>query len=353
MTDPIRVAVVFGGRSGEHDISILSAESVVAGLARPGYEVVPVGIDRQGNWKFPCSPDQLRQGAGTSKPSSGRPDIEPLLALLDRIDIIFPVLHGPYGEDGTIQGLLEMAGVPFVGSGVLGSAAGMDKAVMKSVFARCGIRTPDWSLLRARQWRMRGMVVAAELIGALGLPLFVKPANMGSSVGVSKVFDEPGLVDAIDAAFGFDDRVICERAVQSPRELEIAILGNDDPRASAVGEVFPGSGFYDYEAKYGDSGSRTMAPADLSDKTGAELARAALRAYRELDLAGLARVDFLLEQPSGRLFMSEVNTMPGFTPISMYPKLWSASGLPYPDLLARLIELGMDRHRSRAELSPS
>ena len=346
MTGPVRVALLFGGRSGEHAVSIVSAESVLAGLAQTRHEVVPVGIDRGGDWIVPCTPDQLR--AERHPPPVSAPAAAQELAA--GCDIVFPLLHGPFGEDGTVQGLLEMSGIAYVGSGVLGSAAGMDKAVMKSVFERSGLPTAPWRLVRRSGWRSDRAGVLERLTGALGLPQFVKPANLGSSVGISKAEDPDRLAEAIDLASGYDTRIICEQAVPDAREIELAVLGNHEPEVSVPGEVFPAREFYDYAAKYEDAASRTQAPADLDGGTARTVADAARRAFLALDLAGLARVDFLLSRSSGDLYISEVNTMPGFTPISMYPKLWAESGLPYPELLDRLIELGLERASERRSL---
>ena len=342
------MALLYGGRSGEHAVSILSAESVLAGLAATAHQVLPVGIDRAGNWIVPCTPAQLRSEPappGVAAPSAAA-------ALLERADIVFPLLHGPYGEDGTVQGLLEMAGLAYVGSGVLGSAAGMDKAVMKAVFERAGIRTTPWRLVRRTDWRRDRDRVEASVIAALGLPQFVKPANLGSSVGISKAASADELTRAIELAATFDPRIVCERAVPGAREIEIGVLGNEDPQVSVAGEVFPARDFYDYAAKYEDAASRTQAPADLDAATAAAVADAARRAYVALDLAGLARVDFLLGRAGGELYISEVNTMPGFTAISMYPKLWAESGMDYPRLLDRLIELGLERADRRRAVGP-
>ena len=346
MIGPVRVALLFGGRSGEHAVSIVSAESVLAGLGQTRHTVIPVGIDRGGDWIVPCTPDQLRSRQHPPAVSAAAAAGE----LSSTCDIVFPLLHGPYGEDGTVQGLLEMSGIAYVGSGVLGSAAGMDKAVMKSVFERAGLPTVPWRLLRRSDWRRDRGAVLERLVGALDLPQFVKPANLGSSVGISKVDSRDRLAEAIDLAAAYDTRIVCERAVPDAREIEIAVLGNHEPEVSVPGEVFPGREFYDYAAKYEDSASRTQAPADLDPATARAVADAARRAFLALDLAGLARVDFLLARASGDLFISEVNTMPGFTPISMYPQLWSESGLAYPALLDRLIELGLERAAERGML---
>lgn len=346
MTGPVRLALLFGGRSGEHAVSIVSAESVLAGLAQTPHRVTPVGIERDGGWIVPCTPDQLRSDRpppAQSAPAAAR-------ELVSGCDIVFPLLHGTYGEDGTVQGLLEMSGIAYVGSGVLGSAAGMDKAVMKSVFERSGLKTAPWRLVRRIEWQNDRVGILQSLIGALGLPQFVKPANLGSSVGISKADGRESLAAAIDLAAAYDTRIVCEKAVPDAREIEIAVLGNHEPEISVAGEVFPAREFYDYAAKYEDSASRTQAPADLDPATAGAVAAAARSAFVALDLAGLARVDFLLSAGSGDLYISEVNTMPGFTPISMYPKLWSESGLPYPELLNRLIELGLERADERRQL---
>ncbi len=346
MTGPVRVALLFGGRSGEHAVSIVSAESVLAGLARTRHSVTPVGIDRGGDWIVGCTPEQLR----SAKPPPAVSAAAAVQELTAGSDIVFPLLHGPYGEDGTVQGLLEMSGIAYVGSGVLGSAAGMDKAVMKSVFERAGLPTTPWRLVRRPGWRNDRAAVLDWLLDELGLPQFVKPANLGSSVGISKADSREQMAAAIDLAAAYDTRIVCERAVPEAREIEIAVLGNHAPSVSVPGEVFPARDFYDYAAKYEDAASRTQAPADLDPATAREVARAARSAFLALDLAGLARVDFLLARGSGDLYISEVNTMPGFTPISMYPQLWAESGLAYPELLDRLIELGLERAAERRSL---
>ena len=340
------MALLFGGRSGEHAVSIVSAESVLAGLAQTPHEVIPVGIDRAGNWTVPCTPEQLRSQRQPRAVTAAAAAQE----LAAGCDVVFPLLHGPFGEDGTVQGLLEMSGIAYVGSGVLGSAAGMDKAVMKAVFERSGLPTTPWRLVRRSSWRGDRAGILDWIINDLGLPQFVKPANLGSSVGISKVDSPDRLAEAIDLASAYDTRIVCERAVPGAREIEIAVLGNHDPAVSVPGEVFPAREFYDYAAKYEDSASRTQAPADLDSRTVRAVADAACRAFLALDLAGLARVDFLLARGSGDLYISEVNTMPGFTPISMYPKLWAESGLPYPELLDQLIKLGLERAAERRSM---
>ncbi len=353
---------MLGGRSGEHEVSLESAKSVMAALDPAKYEVVPIGIGRDGTWLL--SGDPLGRLAGTGggtepgtdmvAPSTGNA----MLSISGHsigetggaIDIVMPILHGPYGEDGTIQGLLEMADIPYVGSGVLGSAAAMDKGVMKAVFAEAGLPMARHRLVTGREWRAEREALVTELAAAPGLPLFVKPANLGSSVGITKVHEREGIAPAMDLAAGFDRRIIVEEAIEDAREIECAVLGNDEPEVSVCGEVFAAGEFYDYASKYEDAASSTEAPADLPGAVSDSIRAMAIRAFKALDCAGLARVDFLVRRSDDAIFIIEANTMPGFTQISMYPKLWEASGLPYPQLLDRLIELGFERHAERAGL---
>jgi D-alanine-D-alanine ligase len=269
------------------------------------------------------------------------------------LDVIFPALHGPYGEDGTIQGLLELANVPYVGAGVLASSVGMDKAMMKVVFAAAGLPVCAYRLVRAHDWDDRREEVLPRLEKEIGYPCFVKPANLGSSVGISKARDRQSLVEGLDLARSFDRRLVVEAAVPEAREIECAVLGNDEPLASAPGEVIPSREFYDYEAKYLDEGSRTVVPADLPPETTATVRRMAIEAFRAIDCAGMARVDFLLARADGSIFVNEINTIPGFTTISMYSKMWEASGVPYRELIDRLITLAIERHAARQQLRTS
>ena len=349
MTARLQVALLFGGRSGEHEVSLVSAASVAAGL-RPHHDVSCVLIDKAGRW--------LLQEGAAPRPSGGESvflapvpgDAGRLRRLADarelaRPDVFFPVLHGTYGEDGTVQGLLELAAVPYVGAGVAASAASMDKAMMKALFARAGLPQPDYRVLVGRD-----AAAEARLVGELGLPLFVKPANLGSSVGISKVKTPGALAPALDAAFAYDRKVVVERGLDV-RELEVSVLGNDAPEASVPGEVVPDREFYDYDSKYAaDSRTGLLIPAPLDPATTQEVRRLGVAAFQAVDAAGFARVDFFLEKATGRLLVNEINTIPGFTSISMYPKLWEASGLSYPDLLARLVALGLERHAARARL---
>jgi D-alanine-D-alanine ligase len=357
-----RVVVLFGGRSAEHEISVISARSVLDALDPDRYEAIPIGVTKLGRWRLmPAGPPALPPAHAADElpgvePSTGEEvslDQEPgrhALVAPDgsrtEIDVVFPVMHGPYGEDGSIQGFLEMAGVPYVGAGVLGSAVGMDKAVQKVLFANAGIPVVEQVVLREPEWETDPAGVTARA-GALGYPLFAKPAALGSSVGITKVHGPEALRPALEEAFRYGRKAVLERAVHGAREIECAVLGNDDPIASVAGEIVPrGHEFYDYEAKYLDEhGAELIVPADVPPEVDEEIRRLAVAAFRAIDCAGMARVDFFLA-PGDRLFLNEVNTIPGFTSISMYPKLWEASGVAYPELVDRLIELAIERHET-------
>lgn len=355
MTKKLRIGLVFGGRSGEHEVSLVSARSILDALDRDRYEPVLIGIARDGSWHIGDTSPALLEARGqplaldeASPAVAVTPgvDSEPLATA--PIDVFFPVLHGTYGEDGTIQGLLEMAGVPYVGSGVLGSAVGMDKDIAKRLLRDANIPVVEFITARARQPRAP---LAAQIEAELGYPCFVKPANMGSSVGVHKVAGPEGLDDALDDAFAFDRKVLIERAVDA-REIECSVLGNEAPRASVPGEIVPTDEFYSYKAKYVDeNGAALIIPADIDAETTERVRELSIRAFETLELCGMARVDFLLDRSSGSLYINEVNTIPGFTQISMYPKLWEASGVSYAALVDRLIELALERHRERQALS--
>jgi D-alanine-D-alanine ligase len=381
----LRVGVLYGGRSGEHEVSLASAAAVFANIDRERYEPIAIRIEKDGQWvladRAPSAAsaaevidqvknDSARLRGGREVFLPPRPGDDTLL-LIDRrnaradeadaaaaltglgLDVLFPVLHGPYGEDGTIQGLLELANVAYVGCGVLASAVGMDKAVMKILFQARNLKVTDWRVVQRRDWLADPAKVVAAIEGALPYALFVKPANLGSSVGISKVHDHDELAPAIDLAAQFDRKVIVEVAVEEAREIECAVLGNEDARASVPGEVVPSREFYDYEAKYIDSGSRVEIPAALTDKQADDVRRQAITAFEAIDGAGLARVDFLMSRSSGRLFVNEINTLPGFTTISMYAKLWAASGVDYPALVDKLIALALERHAEKQELKTS
>jgi D-alanine-D-alanine ligase len=334
-----RVAVLYGGVSGEHEVSVASARSVIAALRSAGYQVLPILIDRDGEWRT------QPEGTPVALGRHGR-----LLSLalgaaqreLEPVEFVFPVLHGTMGEDGTIQGMLEILEVPYAGAGVLGSALGMDKIVMKRLFRVAGLRTVDF-VACTRQAVLDGPeAVADEIEAALRYPVFTKPSNLGSSVGVSKAGNRDELLAALALAARYDRRVIVEQGVDA-REIETSVLGNDEPIATVPGEVIPGRDFYDYEAKYGDAGSLVLAPANLDEALVNQVREWAVRAFLALDLAGFARVDFLLERNTGMLYISEVNTIPGFTEISMFAKLWQASGLSLPELVDRIVALGLER----------
>jgi D-alanine-D-alanine ligase len=352
------VAVVFGGRSAEHEISCISARSVIDALDPEAFEVVPIGITRAGAWRVLPGPPALPSETGVM-PHVGDTDgdavdlaahagVHELVSehgTRDRIDVVFPVLHGPFGEDGAFQGFLELAGVPYVGAGVLGSAIGMDKPTQKVLLGAAGLPVGPWTSVREHAWRDDADEVTASVL-ALGFPAFVKPAALGSSVGISRVDVADGLAAALDEAFRYGRSAIVERAIERPREIECAVLGNDDPVASVPGEIRPRGGFYDYEAKYlDDEGAELVIPAPLDAGVVPQIQRLAVRAFEVLSCAGMARVDFFID-PGERIWVNEINTIPGFTQISMYPKLWEASGLSYPELIARLLDLAVERHEA-------
>ncbi len=387
-----RVGILFGGRSGEHEVSLLSAASVFKAIDKSKYEVVPIGITKEGHWLTAADAERLLQGksgesAHSAQLRAGDPDATPGAAVLatgqavvvppepqrpggslapfqtdtaltrratDRainVDIIFPVLHGTFGEDGTIQGLLELADIPYVGAGVLGSAAGMDKDVMKSLFIATGLPIVKHVTVLRSDWEAEPKKVQRLVEKKLKYPVFVKPANLGSSVGISKAHDRKELGPAIAEAAKFDRKIVIEEGVggkkQKAREIECSVLGNDKPEASVAGEIVPGKEFYDYTAKYLDEGSELIIPAKLSKTETRKVQQLAISAFKAVDCSGLARVDFLMDPKSRKIYLNEINTMPGFTSISMYPKLWAASGLAYPDLIERLIRLGQDRHEEK------
>jgi D-alanine-D-alanine ligase len=384
MAKKLRVGILFGGRSGEHEVSLLSAASILKAIDRKKFDVVPIGITKEGHWLAAAEAHNLLEGdtsAVARRLRAGDPEATPGAKLLHEgiptllvpepggetpsgntalaarpspamLDVVFPVLHGTFGEDGTIQGLFELAGIAYVGSGVLGSSAGMDKDVMKRLFAQAGLPIVKHVTLLRADWEKSPRKAVAKLEAALKYPVFVKPANLGSSVGISKAHDRKELGPALDLASKYDRKLIVEQGVGGKigkaRELEVAVLGNDDPKASVVGEIIPGKEFYDYEAKYLSEGSVPVIPAKLNGAETKRIREMAVAAFRACDLAGLARVDFLME-PDGkrRIFLNEVNTLPGFTQISMYPKLWEATGISYRNLITRLIELALERQKEK------
>lgn len=344
----LRVAVLFGGRSGEHEISLTSAANIMAALSPDRYEVVPIGIDRAGHWLASSGAlDLLRASEPFDARGSAR-GLEVLWEADQPVDVVFPVLHGTYGEDGSVQGLLEMAGLAYVGCGVLASALAMDKIMCKRVLVEQHLPTPEYTWFRAADWSA-GTRGAVEAI--CGYPCFVKPANLGSSVGISKVKGPEDLDAAVRLAGRYDVKVLVERAVPAAREIECAVLGNDRPEASVPGEIVPSGEFYDYAAKYVDASSELLIPAPLTEDLCRRVRDLATKAFLALDCSGMARVDFLLAAGSGELYLNEVNTIPGFTAISMYPKLWAASGRSTEELVDRLIELALERRRRRSRLS--
>lgn len=388
--EKLRVGILFGGRSGEHEVSLLSAASVLNAIDKEKYEVVPIGITKDGRWLTAEHAENLLQGKLMLEPRNlraGDPDMTTSAAVLARgeavvvppepvhrqsglvpfqtdagmmrrasdrainVDVIFPVLHGTFGEDGTIQGLLELADIPYVGAGVLGSAAGMDKDIMKSLFIAAGIPIVKHVTILRSAWEKDPKKVQKLMESKLTYPVFVKPANLGSSVGISKAHNRKELGPAIEEAAKFDRKIVIEQGVggkkEKAREIECSVLGNDEPAASVPGEIVPGKEFYDYTAKYVDEGSQLIIPAKLTKAETKKVQELAVAAFKAVDCSGLARVDFLLDPKTRKIFLNEINTMPGFTAISMYPKLWAASGLEYADLIDRLIQLGVERHEDK------
>ena len=384
----LRIGILFGGRSGEHEVSLLSAASVLNAIDKNKFEVVPIGITKEGRWLTSDHAERLLQGKAPDHESrhlrAGDPEATPAAAVLangegvivppephaaaltpfqseaparraaDRainVDVIFPVLHGTFGEDGTIQGLLELADIAYVGAGVLGSAAGMDKDVMKSLFRSAGLPIVKHVTFLRSQWDENPKPIQKRIESKLKYPVFVKPANLGSSVGISKARDRKELGPAIEEAAKFDRKIVIEAGVggkkNKAREIECAVLGNDKPQASIPGEIVPVKEFYDYNAKYLDEGSELIIPAKLTKAEAKKVQALAIAAFQAVDCSGLARVDFLMDPKTRKIWLNEINTMPGFTSISMYPKLWAASGVSYPELIEKLIQLGVERHRDK------
>ncbi len=351
----LRVGVLFGGRSGEHEVSLISAASVIQALDPAKYEPVPIGITKDGQWLAGTAahkmlPEILRSGERVML--SADPNVAALVPVSNsrpdalRVDVVFPVLHGTYGEDGTVQGLLDLAGLPFVGSGVLGSAVGMDKDMQKRLFLQAKLPVGDFLAIPRAEWeKSRGKVLNA-IRKKFRFPVFVKPATLGSSVGMTKAHDAKELAAAMDLAAEFAQKILVEKAIRG-REIEVSVLGNEDPKASIPGEIVPHREFYDYAAKYLEEGTRLLIPAKLNRAQVKRFQEFAVRAFRSLECLGMARVDFFLEHRTGKILLNEINTIPGFTSISMYPKLWEASGLSYRNLLDRLIELALTQHHEK------
>lgn len=365
----LRVGIIYGGRSGEHEVSLTSAHAVMENLDKDKYDIIPIAISKTGAWLLGTEPakllasernaqfaeeDSLAQETTTAVTLIGDPTVRRLIPLQSNeqlqengaLDVLFPVLHGTYGEDGALQGLLEMADAPYVGCGVLGSAVGMDKEKMKMIFQNVGLPVGDYLVYRRNEWERDPEKILDAVEQRIGYPSFVKPVNLGSSVGVNKAHNREELEYAIRIAAEYDRKIIIEQNINC-RECECAVLGNDEPIVSVVGEVVASGEFYDYKAKYIDNKSQITIPAEIPQETAEEIRSQAIQAFLALDLSGLARVDFFIEKETGKVYINEVNTLPGFTQISMYPKLWEASGIPYTELLDRLIELALERHADR------
>jgi D-alanine-D-alanine ligase len=351
----LRIGVLFGGRSGEHEVSLASAASVIRGLDPDKYEAVPIGITKEGHWLIGTSaqkmlPEVLRTGQRVTMTAD---PTDAALVRLDgsgsgqRIDVVFPVMHGTFGEDGTIQGLLDLAGLPFVGAGVLGSAVAMDKDVAKKLLQAAKIPIVPWVCIHRHDWERHEPEIVYKIEKEFPYPVFVKPATLGSSVGMTKVHSRQELAPALHLASEFAMKILVERAVNA-REIEVSVLGNHDPQASIPGEIVPHREFYDYAAKYLEEGTKLLIPADLKPAQIKKFQHLAVLAFRALELSGMARVDFFLGKEGGKIYLNEVNTIPGFTSISMYPKLWEASGIPFPQLIDKLIELALEQHAEKA-----
>lgn len=363
-TKKIRVGLVFGGRSGEHEVSFWSASSIIKAIDKDKYTVVPIGITKEGRWISPQDSELALQsgkieGKNTvillndsfSKSLVCIDNNQKLdkSSALEKLDVIFPILHGPYGEDGTIQGLLELANIPYVGAGVASSAISMDKDLMRTIFQQKGLPILKWITIKRKEWQKDKEKIFSLIQDGFEYPLFVKPANLGSSVGITKVHKKEELEKAIDLASSYDRKILIEEGLEEVREIECGVLGNDEPQASVVGEVKPAGEFYDYDSKYIEEGTQLIIPADLPLGVSQEVQEIALRAFKAVDSAGMARVDFFVSKKENKIYLNEINTIPGFTSVSMYPRLWEASGIPYPELIDRLIQLALERHQDKKQ----
>jgi len=369
MTNKIRVGLIFGGKSGEHEISLASAQSVARTLDKNKYDLVLIGVTKEGRWitggnalkqlaaisPTPLlAPESENANGGVSAPINSVELVPTGVSAvtaqspLATIDVAFPLVHGPFGEDGTLQGLLDLADIPYVSAGVAASAVGMDKALMKAVFRAHSLPILDWLVILRRDWEAQPDDAIYRVESVLGYPCFVKPANLGSSVGVTKAHQRDELIEALRVAAQYDRKLIAERAAQNAREIECSVLGNDDPIASIPGEVIPKREFYDYAAKYdNEAGTELIVPADLSPQIARNVQEIAIRAFKAIDACGMARVDFFLERGANRLLLNEINTIPGFTSVSMYPRMWQKTGISYADLIDRLIQLALERHADK------
>lgn len=369
MGKKLRIGLIFGGRSAEHEVSLLSAQGVIKAIDKEKYTVVPIGITKEGHWLASGDPWQaLSSGViANSSPAAllaeptrhglmcleeGKEENRLMAIRLSQIDVLFPILHGPYGEDGTVQGLLELAGIPYVGAGVAASAVGMDKALCKDIMRAHGLPMVPHLVIKRQTWEQEPEAVLSRIEAEIGYAAFVKPANLGSSVGISKAHNRPELRVALDEASRYDRKLVIEMAVDA-REIEVSVLGNDQPAASVPGEIVPCNEFYDYAAKYIDEGSQVLIPAPIPPETAERARKLAIQAFLAIDCAGMARVDFLLDRLTGQLYLNELNTIPGFTPISAYSRMWEASGVPYTELISRLIDLALERHADKSRSSTS
>lgn len=357
------VAVIFGGSSVEHEISVISARSILDHIDRNRFSVIPVFIDRKGKWHF--VPEEEISGEGPCidsdaclMPAPGNTGSPAFLEIkydtvvrIHQVDVVFPVLHGTYGEDGTVQGLLELMYVPYVGSSVLGSSVSMDKIVMKSILRDHGLPVVGFVSFTQKEWDRQRSVIEQRILDEVGLPCFVKAADLGSSVGISKVKREEDLSEAISLSLQFSNRILVEISVENPREIEVSVLGDEDPDASRPGEIIPKREFYDYEAKYHDDDTELVIPAQLPPELSARLEKTAVETFRILCCSGMGRVDYLVDKSNGNIYISEINTIPGFTSVSMYPKLWEVSGIGYSELITRLIDLAFVKHEKKSRLN--
>jgi D-alanine-D-alanine ligase len=363
-TEKIKVGLIFGGRSGEHEVSFCSASSIIKAIDKDKYSVVPIGITKEGRWVSPRDSELALQsgrieGKGTvtllNNPSGTalvRIDNNQRLdksSTLEKLDVIFPVLHGPYGEDGTVQGLLELADIPYVGAGVAASAISMDKDLMKTIFQQKDLPILKWLTIKRKEWQKDKEKILSIIQNNFEYPLFVKPTNLGSSVGITKVHKKEELDKAINLAASYDRKILIEEGLEEVREIECGVLGNDEPQVSVVGEVRPAGEFYDYDSKYIDEKTQLIVPTDLPEEVSGKVQQIALLAFKAVDAAGMARIDFFVSKKENKIYLSEINTIPGFTSNSMYPRLWEASGIPYPELIDQLIQLALERHQDKKQ----
>lgn len=360
----LKVGIIFGGRSGEHEVSFCSASSIMKAINRDKYTVVPIGITKEGRWISPQESALALQSGRIEGKSTvilvNNPSGKSLISIDNhqefkketwegKLDVIFPVLHGPYGEDGTIQGLLELADIPYVGAGVAASAVSMDKELMKTIFKQKSLPVLKWLTIKRKDWQKDKEEILSLIQNTFEYPLFVKPTNLGSSVGITKVHRKEELEKAIDLASSYDRKILIEEGLEGAREIECSVLGNDEPQTSVVGEVKPAGEFYDYDSKYIDQATQLIVPADLPEEVSGKVKQIALEAFKAIDAAGMARVDFFVTKKENKIYLNEINTIPGFTSVSMYPRLWEASGVSYPELIDQLIQLALERYQDKKQ----